>query len=153
MYTFLSQIPEDVLINKQKEVVEKFARNNVVYFISDGDSVKIGQAKNVFNRLSELQTGNPRRLIIVAVYKSCKRDINDDEKMFHEWFKDKNIRGEWFFLTDSDLYEGIGGIIKFPDYFCDKFWHGFYKDTSDIQRNINDRLHSGYCKNPYYSTR
>jgi hypothetical protein len=89
-------------------------------------------------------------LIIIALYPSCKRDEIDDENMFCEQFEDKKIREKWFFLTDSDLYEGCTDIIKFPDYFCDKFWHGFYKNTHDIQRNINDRLTNNYCKKPYY---
>jgi hypothetical protein len=150
MYTFLAQLPEETLISKQNEVIEKFAQHSVIYFISDGDSTKIGKANNVFVRLKELQTGNPRRLIIIAIYPCSKRDTTVEENKFHKKFENKKIRGEWFFLTDSDLYEGCHGVIKFPDYFCDKFWHGFYKTTPDIQRNINDRLTNNYCKKPYY---
>ena len=152
MYTFLAQIPEDTLIEKQKAVIERFAHKNVVYFISDGDSTKIGQAKNVFERLSQLQTGNPRRLIIIAVYASCKSNINEDEAMFHEWYKDKHIRGEWFYLTDSDFNgRPLGSIIKFPDCFCDYLGCDYYKADQQMKKNINDRIGNLYCRTPYYT--
>lgn len=94
-----------------------------------------------------------RRLILIAAIDCTKSDVNEYERYIHEYFNDKRIRGEWFFLTDSDIYKNcpIGGSIKFPDYFCDKFWHGFYKNTEDIQRNINDRIKNNYCKKPYYT--
>jgi hypothetical protein len=43
MYTFLAQLPEETLINKQREVIKKFAKDSVIYFISDGDSTRVGK--------------------------------------------------------------------------------------------------------------
>lgn len=153
MYQFLAAIPEKTLRKKQEQVIDKFCCKGIgkhcVYFISDGFFVKIGRATNVFERLRELQIANPSRLIILAVYPSCKADVADDEKMYHELFEEKRVRGEWFYLTDSDFYENgkARGTIRFPDYFSSEFEkYGYYKKQAVIQNNINDRLHGNYKK-------
>lgn len=156
-YVFLSQMPEDVLLKKQKEVIASFSKNgfdSFIYFISDGYHTKIGKADNVFSRIKELQVGNPRRLILIGVCVVNKKEVVEQEKWLHEQHSNKAIRGEWFFLTDSDIYQCFTGAkIRFPDYFADPVFfesHGFYKYCSDIQRNINDRIHDASCKTPYY---
>ena len=72
-----------------------------VYFIQEGRGnhghIKIGVSNNVNNRLDSLQTGNPRKLTLMASIK-C-RSINDAyrlEKKLHKKFKPHRVRGEWF---------------------------------------------------------
>ena len=85
---------------------------NYVYFISDGDFVKIGIAENVDKRMIELQTGNARELkclfaIPVHVtrgyvehYSVCRSipDHNaiDLETFLHKGFGASHVNGEWF---------------------------------------------------------
>jgi len=72
-----------------------------VYFIQEGKGsygyIKIGKSNNVDKRLDSLQTGNPRKLTLMASIK-CKtpNDALRLEKKLHIKFKKENIRGEWF---------------------------------------------------------
>lgn len=64
----------------------------MVYFITDGEFIKIGKANNPNQRLSELQTGNPKSLWIVKQIKGDEKQ----ERMLHQIFKTWHYRGEWF---------------------------------------------------------
>ena len=72
-----------------------------VYFIQEGrgshGNIKIGKANNVDKRLNSLQTGNPRKLTIMASIKcKCVLDALKLEKRLHNKFKANRVRGEWF---------------------------------------------------------
>jgi hypothetical protein len=75
-----------------------------VYFIKETgteNTVKIGYCSNLNQRLSALQCGNHRRLyyytyINVGIHKQI-------EKNLHSILKEKNLRGEWFYLTDKEI--------------------------------------------------
>jgi len=75
-----------------------------IYFITDGEFVKIGIANNPIERLLTLQIGNARELkplFTIPIYKrlSYFRDnyvANDLELFLHKGFGDNHIRGEWF---------------------------------------------------------
>jgi hypothetical protein len=88
----------------------------MVYFISDGQLIKIGYSKNVNKRIKQLSTGNGRKLFLLGTIDGDK----NREKEIHKQFKSSN--GEWFTVTD-DLLSFIN------DSLCDRFvtW-------------INDRL-------------
>lgn len=58
---------------------------------SDGP-VKIGRADDVAARLASLQTGNPAELVVVRIVDTPF----DAEPLFHERFKERRLRGEWF---------------------------------------------------------
>ena len=68
-----------------------------VYFISDGEFVKIGKANNVQVRLSQFQTASPRPLKVLKVIE-CKdsKDAYELEKFLHQAFSEHHIRNEWF---------------------------------------------------------
>lgn len=76
--------------------VQKNALNEsgYVYFISDGDYVKIGVATHVNERLRQLQTGNPRKLTLIKVLKSEKP--YELENNLHDIFEKYRVNGEWF---------------------------------------------------------
>lgn len=86
-------------------------RSNVVYFIGDGNFVKIGFTSNdAVQRLAQLQTGNPKPL---ALYGWIKGDRNL-EKRLHEHFRVYREEGEWFRLSAE--------IRAFIDFRC---LHGY----------------------------
>lgn len=78
----------------------------MVYFVTDGSGfVKIGVAKNLRQRLREIQTGNPRDIRVLKVINVRNNSIDYDmEKALHKYYKDarvKTINGktEWFDLS------------------------------------------------------
>jgi hypothetical protein len=71
-----------------------------VYAIYDGEYIKIGKtALHPTQRLSQLQTANPRKLTLIA-YTSNVR-----EKTVHNKLAYSRIRGEWFRPTLQVLTE------------------------------------------------
>lgn len=78
----------------------------MIYFIADGDYVKIGKAGNVNERLRTLQTGNPRTLALLKVVDCSKLNDNytdyDVETELHAYFNAdrisnaNTITSEWF---------------------------------------------------------
>lgn len=72
---------------------------NVVYFMSTADHMKIGISKNLDSRIKQVQTGCPIQLRRVEYVVVENRDIALSlEKMLHNEFKDLNTFGEWFYL-------------------------------------------------------
>lgn len=71
-----------------------------VYIITDGEHHKIGYTDlQVERRVAELQTGNPRRLVVVAVLGGGRLL----EQNLHAMFAEKRVVGEWFKLDLIDL--------------------------------------------------
>ena len=65
----------------------------MVYFIRQGEFIKIGFTESPLNRLSQLQTANPNNLEVLLI-------IDGDRELevkYHELFKEHIYRGEWFF--------------------------------------------------------
>lgn len=91
-------------------------KNNInqiqtLYILQNGDTneYKIGITKNLNKRLAQLQTGCPNELKIVKIYTHHKRDVIEKyERIMHRYFTKCGCRlrpnGEWFKLTDSDIY-------------------------------------------------
>jgi hypothetical protein len=72
--------------------------HNGVQFM--GRAVKIGYAsKSVYQRIRDMQTGNPRQLVILGY----KPGYRDDEQALHAQFIHHNILGEWFRPTPAIL--------------------------------------------------
>jgi hypothetical protein len=63
-----------------------------IYFISDGEYIKIGYAYNAHLRLSTMQSGNARKLDIIGMHKGNTKD----ESRLHRNFKHLHYNGEWF---------------------------------------------------------
>jgi len=68
-----------------------------IYFISDGDYVKIGVTKNCLTRLKQLQVDNPNELRLLGCFKGDYKL----EKKIHRQFKESWVRGEWFKIEDA----------------------------------------------------
>lgn len=68
-----------------------------VYFISNGNAIKIGYTKNeVSKRLKQLQTGSSDKLEIVYILENSTMDT---EKYLHKYFNEQNnVLLEWYDL-------------------------------------------------------
>lgn len=67
----------------------------MIYFIQAQDKIKIGVTDDPVVRITELQTGNPYRLI-------CKLLVDgsfDEERRLHRMFLEDRLVGEWFSLS------------------------------------------------------
>ena len=87
----------------------------IYFFIEDSnEQVKIGRAKDIERRRKGLQTGNPRKLLLLGWIRT-----DDDvrlEKEIHQNFSHLRGTGEWFDLDPADIlpileHYGIDGFV------------------------------------------
>jgi hypothetical protein len=96
----------EIYINNLKEITkenspDKFINSfTYVYVLIDKNTryYKIGRSKNPLIREKTLQSEKPT---IEMIYSHDARI--KDEKVLHDYFKSKRVRGEWFDLSGSDL--------------------------------------------------
>lgn len=75
-----------------------------VYFITDGEYVKIGISNSLSLRISHLQIGNPRELKPLHIIPvSDLKEALALEKDLHNYFSKKKVRGEWFSISEKDI--------------------------------------------------
>ena len=91
----------------------------IYFFIEDSnEQVKIGRAKDIERRRKGLQTGNPRKLLLLGWIRT-----DDDvrlEKEIHQNFSHLRGTGEWFDLDPADIlpileHFGIDGFVGTTD--------------------------------------
>ena len=100
---------EEKRLHKKHKITK---HQEYVYFISDGEYVKIGKANNILRRMSELQTGNARKLNVLMGIKVT--DSFKAECSLHKLFKENNISNEWFDIMNSfDKGIILNNIIEF----------------------------------------
>jgi hypothetical protein len=80
--------------------------NGQVYFITDGESIKVGWSGNPKERMRALQTKHPLPLRSIA---TTPGSIGD-EHAIHALFSDIRLNGEWFRSTPE--------LLKFIDDYC-----------------------------------
>lgn len=72
-----------------------------LYIITDTyGNYKIGITNDMLRRNHEFSTDLPRHKIILTYYSQRYKEL---EKIFHKKFKTKNIKNEWFRLTNQDI--------------------------------------------------
>ena len=71
---------------------QRDGRQGYVYLISDGTAYKVGYSVNPNKRVAELQTGNPRKLSLLASIPGTEAD----EKALHQKYISDNLLQEWF---------------------------------------------------------
>jgi chromosomal replication initiation ATPase DnaA len=80
-----------------------------IYFISDGNYIKIGQAKDLQNRITGMQTENPRELFVTARIEVLETQLNVEERNAHNFFKKYRLKNdfnrEWFNKEMEPLIE------------------------------------------------
>lgn len=86
---FDTQAPEQLAFWESRLVNAPY-----VYFIQSGDDgpIKIGLSSKPFRRVQQLQTGNPRELLLRHVLPGDRAM----EAQLHARFEPARIRGEWF---------------------------------------------------------
>jgi DNA-binding XRE family transcriptional regulator len=72
----------------------------MVYFIKQGDYVKIGFTNRFKIRLNNLQVSSPVKLEVLAIVEGDK----NEEKNMHQKFKHICSNGEWFIYCDELKY-------------------------------------------------
>lgn len=90
---------QNALFYKNQQIIDD-EKEGYVYFVSDGTYVKIGFTGNIEQRLITLQTGSPNTLTIKKIIPNATIET---EKQYHEKFKYKRVRGEWFNLSDEEI--------------------------------------------------
>lgn len=89
-----NQIPE-ITTNKPRK-----RKPGYVYFVKDHNGhCKIGMAKDVSKRMGEY-TKLPYEPVLLHVIRTI--DMEELEAIFHDMFKSKRLRGEWFDLNEID---------------------------------------------------
>lgn len=78
-----------------------------VYFITDGEYVKVGMANDVRVRLNQMQTGNPKQLKIATVIEYGDAEM---EHHLHTRYAKQHVRGEWYKLS-KEMLEDIKYFI------------------------------------------
>jgi DNA-binding XRE family transcriptional regulator len=69
----------------------------MIYFIKQGDYVKIGFTNRFKTRLNQLQVSSPIKLEVLGIIEGNKNDENN----MHEKFKHISTNGEWFIYCDE----------------------------------------------------
>lgn len=100
----INQYPgREICITNLKEIEDNFELKKqltFIYLMIDKNTgyYKIGRSKNPKIRETTLQSEKPTIEMIFSVESKMS-----DEKVLHDLFKDKRIRGEWFDLSGSDI--------------------------------------------------
>lgn len=86
-----------------------FTGQQHVYFITDGEYVKIGISIEVRGRLSGLQTANARPLLVAGVIPYGGQDF---EAALHKKFAHLRAKGEWFKIAPElkSYIEYVGAV-------------------------------------------
>lgn len=87
--------------SKKADTLKNSYGVDYVYLITDNNGLtKIGTTKNIKSRLCTLQTSSAQFLELLAYTRGGKLL----ESKLHARFADKNINGEWFRLSEDDIY-------------------------------------------------
>ena len=92
-------------VQQQASALESWDTVKRVYFITDGELVKIGISRKKSSRLSALQTANGRKLEMLFDVPGGK----PQESRLHRRFSNQSTVGEWFTM-DGDLESWIEQI-------------------------------------------
>lgn len=91
--------------------------NSYIYIAKCNEYHKIGMAVFPERRIAELQVGNPCKIELIAKYEIPSNRIRYFEGRFHRAFKARNVRGEWFLLSDG----GISVVKRQCDVYSNMF--------------------------------
>ena len=102
---YLTECIRSDYADMSEQIVEHISANPkgapCVYFIDDGQFVKIGKAQDPLSRLREIQTGNARKLrLLLVITCQSEKEAFAVESIFHEKYKDYRQVGEWFDLRN-----------------------------------------------------
>jgi hypothetical protein len=84
-----------------ENIAEVNLTNGYVYLIQFGDDYKIGSSNDVERRFREIKTQMPYEGKIIHTISTS--DPDGIEVYWHNYFKAKRLRGEWFNLSSKDV--------------------------------------------------
>lgn len=92
--------PNKPLNNETEKSSKHIDKTGFVYLVENEntDLCKIGYSKDVFRRVTQLQTANPLKVVILYRYFSI--DALKLEAELHKYYEENKVRGEWFKLTN-----------------------------------------------------
>jgi len=77
----------------------------------EGGSIKVGVANNAQYRRRTLQGGNPRRLMVIALWEFERRaQAYSLERAVHLQYADDRIGGEWFRTSADEMITFIEAV-------------------------------------------
>jgi hypothetical protein len=81
----------------KRQITDEKDQTEKVYFILNPitNHVKIGTSRKPLQRLRDLQTSSPGRLVLLATIPGDRRM----ESLFHRHYESCRVSGEWFQLT------------------------------------------------------
>lgn len=84
--------------NEIWDFLDKYKEPTYIYIIGEvgGVEVKIGRSVNPGQRLKQIQTGYPNKLVLWGF---CKEHDDFTEKQVHKLIKNSKIGGEWFYVS------------------------------------------------------
>lgn len=92
------QAKEDAEFNElfaaNREWLEADQRHGYVYFLSAGDHMKIGWARDVRERMKFVQTGNAHDVDLMTVI--VDERAQNLERILHFFFREHHVKGEWY---------------------------------------------------------
>ena len=75
-----------------------------VYIIETNNKYKIGIAGDLSNRVRQITTSSPYQVTVLYYHKmNSRKSAIEKEKLLHDKFSTKRLRGEWFELDKDDL--------------------------------------------------
>lgn len=97
----LKKETEEIFKREEKEIKSRKKTVGIIYFVTDDSNfVKIGLSTDFKSRFLSFQAINPS---IRTIHLIKSLDIVKTEKLFHEYFKLKRTKGEWFKLSQKDI--------------------------------------------------
>jgi hypothetical protein len=67
--------------------------------VCDGQAVKVGIAQDIPQRIKQLQTGNPARLVLmhsIEIPSAPRWMVERAERLIHAYLASERVSGEWF---------------------------------------------------------
>ena len=99
---------------------------NVMYHEIEYIKIGITSSNDIRGRISQLQTGNPRIIRLVALFDigGCETTLRGCERLLHWNFARNRASGEWFFF-DEDIHPTLEAFAKLSNPWW--YWQGSAK--------------------------
>lgn len=112
---YINSIEQESILKLKSICAEKEKSDNgFVYLIhcEDTSFYKIGKTtRDIKYRLKSLQSMNPFRLTLVT--KAEVKESSLIEKEMQDFFRNNNVRGEWFSFNDNEIKEVIAKVNSY----------------------------------------
>lgn len=103
-------------VPKQESTSSRKYKSESVYFlrVSGTNQVKIGLSKSDYRkRVNSIQTSSPNNIELICAI--SVKDASFIEKALHEKYKHCHIRGEWFDMSNDEVFKAVqyGSMLDF----------------------------------------